>query len=115
MANFDLTTYPLSDRTRMVDDLTLARDLMDDGTMGVRVLGSDTFRTIRCQFEPMSEATSAAFSSYLITNRATELDMVFTFGSPLETYRGYIWSQPTFSVVSGFWHIWQFDFRGKRV
>jgi hypothetical protein len=115
MANFDLTTYPLSDRTRMDDILTVARDVMDDGTLGVRVLGDDTWRVIGCEFEPMSESTSAAFSSYLITNRATELDMVFTFGSPLETYRGYIWSAPRFTIKEGIYHIWRFDFRGQRV
>ena len=115
MANFDLTTYPLSDRTRMVDDLVVARDIMDDGTLGIRVLGGDTFRVIACEFEPMTEATSAAFSSYLITNRATELDMVFTLVSPLETYRGYILTPPQLNVRDGVWHIWRLDFRGKRV
>ena len=115
MANFDLTSYPLSDRTRMIDDLTVARDLMDDGTLGIRALGGDTFRIIACEFQPMSEATSAAFSSYLITNRATELDMVFTFGSPLETYRGYIFSAPQLIITDGLLHVWRLDFRGKRV
>lgn len=115
MANFDLTTYPLSNRTRMQADHVVQRDLMDDGTMGVRVLGGSTFRLIACEFQPMTEATSAAFASYLITNRATELDMVFTFGSPLETYRGYIWSDPTFTPASGKLHVWRFNFRGKLV
>ena len=115
MANFDTTTYPLSDRTRFIDDLTVARDIMDDGEIGIRVLGDSTFRVIVCEFQPMTEAVSAAFSSYLITNRATELDMVFTFGSPLETYRGYIISSPQLVVSNGKLHLWRFDFRGKRV
>jgi len=115
MANFDTTTYPLSDRTRMADELNVLRDIMDDGTLGIRVLGDDTFRIISCEFEPMSEQVSNDFASYLITNRATELDMVFAFGSPQETYRGYIFSTPTLAITDGTLHVWRMDFRGRRV
>jgi len=115
MANFDLTTYPLATETFMADDLNVARDIMDDGTLGIRVLGSSAYRTISCVFEHMDAATSAAFAAYLVTNRATELDMLFGFRSPQDTYRGYIWGNPSFTVVEGVWHVWTMEFRGKKI
>ena len=115
MANFDTTTYPLSDRTQFSDELNVARDIMDDGTMGIRVLGDDTFRTLRCEFEPMSEQVSNDFAAYLVTNRATELDMVLAFGSPQERYRGYIFAPPQMNVIGGRWHVWRLTFRGRKV
>ena len=110
---FDLTTYPLGDRTRFVSDKTVMRDILDDGNMRLRVLGGDTFRLIRCVFQPMTEANSAAFENYLITNRATEFTMTFAFGSPEDVYTGYIFSDPQVTVSNGFLHTWTFDFRGK--
>lgn len=109
---FDLTTYPLSDRSRFVDDHTVARDLLDDGTMRIRVLGASTFRIIRCVFEHLTEADAATFEAYLITNRATLFDMVFPFDSPVTTYQGYIWSTPQNTVTNGTFHVVSFDFRG---
>jgi len=110
---FDLTTYPLDDQTRFQSDKTVMRDILDDGNMRIRVLGDDTFRTISCVFQLMSESSSAAFENYLITNRATEFTMTFGFGSPQDVYTGYIWSAPQVTVTEGVWHTWAFDFRGK--
>ena len=112
---FPLSTYPLSDKTRMDDDHVVARDRLDDGSMRIRVLGSDTFRIIRCVFEHLTEAQASTFEAYLITNRATEFDMVIDSQSPITTYQGYIWSDPRISVTSGFLYTFQFDFRGKVV
>lgn len=110
---FDLTTYPLSDRTQFFSDHTVVRDILDDGNMRMRVLGGDSFRLIRCVFQPMSEAASTAFEAYLITNRATEFTMTFTFGSPQDVYTGYIWGEPALTITDGTLHYWSFDFRGK--
>lgn len=111
---FDLTTYPLSDRTSFINDKTVMRDILDDGNMRIRVLGGDTFRTINCIFKHMSEATSAAFEAYLITNRATEFTMTMPWSSsPIDIYTGYIFSDPSVTVVDGIWHVWSFQFRGK--
>lgn len=110
---FNLSTYPLSDQTTLINEKNVMRDILDDGNMRIRVLGGDTFRNISCVFQLMSEATSAAFENYLITNRATEFTMTFTFGSPQDVYTGYIWSEPSVAVIDGIWHQWSFVFRGK--
>jgi len=109
---FDLTTYPLADRTQFVSDHTAVRDVLDDGNMRIRVLGDDTFRLIRCVFMPMSKSESAAFENYLITNRATDFTMTFAWSSPEDVYTGYIWGDPRLTV-NGPLHFWSFDFRGK--
>ena len=110
---FDLTTYPLSDQTTFLNEKNVVRDVLDDGNMRLRVLGGDSFRSITCVFQLMSEATSAAFENYLITNRATEFTMTFAFGSPQDVYTGYIWSEPNVTVIDGVWHQWTLTFRGK--
>lgn len=112
---FPLSTYPLSDKTRMDDSQTVARDVLDDGTMRVRVLGSDNFRTIRCVFEHLSASQASTFEAYLNANRATEFDMVIDSESPITTYQGYIWSDPSVSVSHGRLYTFRFDFRGKVV
>jgi hypothetical protein len=112
---FPLTTYPLSDRTQFNAEHVVARDVLDDGEMRLRVLGASTYCTIRCVFSPMTKATSDTFEAYLITNRATEFTMVLTDASPtVATHQGYIWSDPTVSVSNGL-YTWSFDFRGKIV
>jgi hypothetical protein len=112
---FPLSTYPLSDRTQINDEHTVARDVLDDGTMRIRVLGDSTFRTVRCVFNYLTESESSTFEQYLITNRATEFTMVLDSQSPTTTYQGYIWSNPSVSVRDGNLYTWQFDFRGKVV
>lgn len=111
---FDLTTYPLSDATRFINEKNVMRDILDDGNMRIRVLGADSFRTINCVFKHMTEATSAAFEAYLITNRATEFTMTMPWSvSPIDVYTGYIFSDPQMVVVDGFLHVWSFTFRGS--
>jgi hypothetical protein len=112
---FPIATYPLGGRTRFVDDHTIKRDVLDDGTMRVRVVGASTYRTISCSFEFISETVSAALEAYLITNRATEFDIPLEFGSPLTTYRGYFWSNATTSVTNGQLHTVTIQFRGAVV
>ena len=112
---FPLTTYPLSDRTRTDEDPGVARDRLDDGEMRVRVLGSSTYRQIRCVFGYMTETESTTFEAYLITNRATEFTMVIDSQSPVTTYQGYIWSNPAVTVTEGGLYTWSFNFRGKVV
>ena len=112
---FPLTTYPLSDRTQFNAEHIVARDVLDDGEMRIRVLGASTFVIIRCVFSPMSKATSDVFEAYLITNRSTEFTMVLSDASPtVATHQGYIWSDPTVSVSNGL-YTWSFDFRAKVV
>ena len=109
---FPVSTYPLSDRSRFEDDHTIARDMMSDGTMKVRVLGSQTFRTINCVFEHLSTTTFDTFMAYLRTNRATEFDLSIAFASPQETITGYIWSDPRVTVTEGDLYTVSFDLRG---
>ena len=111
---FPLSTYPLRDSSRMQDDLVTSRDRLDDGNMRIRVLGTDTFHTIRCVFAPMGESTKVTFEAYLRTNKATEFDIVTDSSSPTVTYRGYMWSDPSYSQSNGLYTV-SFDFRGKVV
>lgn len=109
---FPLSTYALRDTSNMQDDFVTSRDALDDGNMRIRVLGTDTFHTVRCVFCPMSEATKVTFEAYLRANRATEFDMVIDTSSPTVTYTGYIWSDPQYSQSNGLYTV-SFDFRGK--
>jgi len=109
---FPLSTYQLSDRSRFTDEQTVAQDLMSDGSMKVRVLGSSTYRTINCVFEYLDSTTFQTFMSYLRTNRVTEFDMTIAFSSPQETITGYIWSEPRVTVSEGKLYTVDFDFRG---
>ena len=108
---FPLSTYPLRDTTRMQDDLVTARDVLDDGNMRIRVLGTDAFQVIRCVFNPISESAKVTFEAYLRSNTATEFDIVTDTSSPTVTYRGYIWSDPVYAKSSGLYTV-SFDFRG---
>ena len=108
---FPLSTYPLRDTTRMQDDLVTARDVLDDGNMRIRVLGTDNFQVIRCVFNPMTVASKVTFEAYLRTNVATEFDIVTDSSSPTVTYRGYIWTDPTYQKADGLYTV-SFDFRG---
>lgn len=107
---FPLSTYPLSDRTQFNAEHIVARDVLDDGEMRVRVLGGSAFSTIRCVFNPLDQSTSDTFGAYLVTNRATEYTMVINS----ITHQGYIWSDPAVSISNGL-YTWAFDFRAKVV
>lgn len=109
---FPLSTYALSDRSRFIDDHTVARDMMSDGSMKVRVLGSSNYRTINCVFEYLDTTTFQTFMSYLRTNRVTEFDLTISFASPAETLTGYIWSDPRVTPAYGRLYTVDFDFRG---
>ena len=111
---FPVSTYPLRDSTRMQDDFITARDVLDDGNMRIRVLGGDTFQTVRCVFNPMPIASKVTFEAYLRTNRATEFDLVTDSSSPTVTYRGYIWGDPSYNQDDGLYTV-SFEFRGKVV
>lgn len=112
---FPLSTYPLSDRTRLLDQHNVRRDVMDDGSMYIRQMSAESFKVIRCVFNPLDESTARTFWDYLITNKATEFTMSFSFQSPQQTYQGYIWSDPSDSVSQGTLHTISFDFRGEIV
>ena len=108
---FPLSTYPLRDSSRMQDDLVTMRDRLDDGSMRIRVLGTSNFSTIRCVFNPMSVASKVTFEAYLRANTATEFDIITDSSSPTITYRGYIWSDPSYTKRDGLYTV-SFDFRG---
>lgn len=108
---FDLTTYPLQDATQFGHRLSGMVDIMDDGTLRYRSLSSDSFAEIRCRFEPMSAATSAAFETYITNNSATEFEI--TYNS--KTWRGYIDPRTPLMSTEGPWHTWSFNFKGKAV
>ena len=52
---FPQSTYTISDRTQFNDDHVVSRDLLDDGSMRLRVLGDSSYQIIRCVFEHMTE------------------------------------------------------------
>lgn len=112
---FPQSTYTISDRTQFNDDHVVARDLLDDGSMRLRVLGDSSYQIIRCVFEHMTESSADTFIKYLRSNKTTEFDMTFAFNSPSSVYRGYIWSDPRDSVTDGVLHTVSFDFRGAIV
>lgn len=109
---FPLSTYTISDRSRFIDDHTVARDIMSDGSMKVRVLGASTYRTINCVFEYLDSTTYQTFISYLRANRTTEFDMTIAFSSPQETITGYIFTDPRTTPSNGDLYTVDFDFRG---
>jgi len=112
---FPFSSYTLEDSTGVTDSLNVSRELMDDGTPVIRTLGSATFRTMSCQFLPMSISDAQALADYLVTNRATEFDMLDADALGSSTYRGYVWSDIRVQHTSGVLARVSFDFYGKRV
>lgn len=108
---FPLDTYTLDDTTTFVDSIAYRRDIMDDGSPSITALGNTRYRTMRCVFGPMYGDTSETFETYLITNLATEFDMVYKSN----TYRGYIMSDPKTEPFDGDMTRVSFDFRGYLV
>ena len=111
---FPFSSYTLLDSSAASDDHVVSREVMDDGTPVVRVLGSSTFRTVSCEFIPMSISNAQALMYYLHANKATEFDML-SDGLGTSTYRGYIWSSPSISYSQGVLATVSFDFYGKRI
>lgn len=106
---FPLSTYPLEDRSTFVDEYRVSRDVLDDGSMSLAVLGDTHYRLVRCVFSPLTAATSATFETYLQTNRSTEFDLVYQG----ITYTGYIWSDIRTEPLEGALTRVSFDFRGE--
>lgn len=111
---FPFSSYALLDSSGASDNHVVSREVMDDGTPVVRVLGADTFRTVSCEFVPMSISDAQALMDYLHTNKATEFDML-SDGLGTSTYRGYIWSEPRIRFTQGVLATVSFDFYGKRI
>ncbi|WP_027949872.1 hypothetical protein [Haliea salexigens] len=111
---FPFSSYALLDTSGAMDDHIVSREVMDDGTPVIRVLGTSTFRTLTCEFVPMSISDAQALMDYLHTNKATEFDMS---GDGLGTsiYRGYIWSEPRIQFSQGVLATVSFNFYGKRI
>jgi len=110
---FPLSTYALSDRTRINYDNTVARDLLHDGTINVRVLGDSSYATVNCVFEYLSGSTADSLLSYVQTNRVTEFDLVITYASPVVKVTGYIMTDPVVTVSNGQLYTITFDLRGS--
>lgn len=98
---FPVSTYPLSDRTRILPQQNIARDMLDDGTPRVRQLSATNHCMVNCVFEYVSGATADALLTYLNTNKTTEFALVIPFSSPVVTVTGYLWSDPDVSVSNG--------------
>jgi hypothetical protein len=111
---FPFSSYTLRDSTTLTDNHVISREVMDDGTPIVRVLGSSTYRMIKCEFIPMSIADAEAMTDYLNTNRATEFEMADSGVFGAATYTGYIWSDIEVRYESGVLARVSFDFYGKR-
>lgn len=112
---FPFSSYTLEDSTGISDSLNVSREILDDGTPVIRTLGASTFRALSCTFIPMTISDAQALVDYLITNRATEFDMVDADALGSSTYRGYIWSDVRVTHESGILARVSFDFYGKRV
>lgn len=106
---FPLTTYPLSDKTNFRDDHTIARDLLDDGEMRIRVIGTDTYDTLRLVFAPLDDVAAAALQAYLRTNRVTEFYITYQSA----TYTGYLWSEVRARPFDAILSTISVAFRGK--
>lgn len=111
---FPFSSYTLLDATSAQDDHIISREIMDDGTPVIRVLGASTFRRVMCQFNPMNISDAQALMDYLHTNKATEFDMTDD-GLGTSTYRGYIWSEPQIAFEQGVLARVSFEFYGKRI
>lgn len=107
---FDVTSYPLDAATRFSHQPRVARDVLDDGSPRVRVLGDD-YAEIDLVFEPMDSSTAQAFEGYIYTNIATEFDITHRGA----TYRGYLWSDLQTDESLGRLTVFTIRFRGKRV
>ena len=108
---FDVTTYPLSADTKAPRGATIARDILDDGSPRIRVLGGE-FATVELFFNPMDSVKAQSFEAYISANYATEFDITIR-GT---TYRGYIWSDLSDDASKGSNAVmYQLDFRGKVV
>lgn len=112
---FPFVSYALRDSTGITDSLTVTREVLDDGTPVIRTLGASTYRTLSCVFVPMTLSDAQALVDYVVTNRATEFDMVDTDALGSSTYRGYIWSDVRVAHEDGVIASVSFDFYGKRV
>ena len=110
---FPLSTYPLSDRTRISEDHTVLRDLLDDGTMRVRVVGSSSFAVLSLVWEYLDGSTCDALLSYIKTNRVTEFDITVAYSSPVVTYTGYFWDDPQVTPSQGKLYTVTATFRGS--
>lgn len=105
---FDLTTYALEDRTRFSDEPTAAHDVMDDGSLRVRVLRDTEYREFKCIFTPRAGADVDTLVQYLRANVATEFDLVHE-GT---TYRGYFMGKADTSHTDGDFGRVTMKFRG---
>lgn len=97
---FDFATYPLERRTGFDVNLNVERDVADDRTPHVRILGEKTYRTGKLVFVPMVTSVADALESYLIANQGAE----FSFsgaGWAGQTFYGYLWSDPRRVTLSG--------------
>jgi len=94
MTVFDFNTYPITDDFTVSHSGVVTREIMDDGTPRVRVLGGSGYRTTRLTFQPMLAATSDALLAFIAANRATSID----FG---DYGTGYFWSDPTETAAGG--------------
>ena len=111
MATFNLTLYPLEQATTLRPTLGTNIDQMDDGALHIRTLNPETYNTIRCVFQPMSASDSANFYAYLVTNRATELDIAHNG----EIIRGYIDGNSVTEDIDNGLHFWKFRLKGQLV
>jgi len=112
---FPVSTYPLEEATRMEDDDPVMLDVLDDGEMRLRVLGTSSYQRIRCSFTPMTPQQKDTFAAYIRTNRAVEFDLTTDSTSPTILYRGYIVpATARYNPRSGYYSV-TMDFRGKVV
>ena len=101
--------YPLIEGTAQRPQFSTAVDDMDDGTLHVRVLSTDTFNTISVEVIPLSATESASFYSYLVTNRANEI--LITINTKL--IFGYIDGNSVTKQIRNGLHYWKFRLKGK--
>lgn len=111
---FPFSSYALNDSTDLSDNHIISREVMDDGTPVIRELGSSTYRTLNCEFVPMTISEAQALVDYLHTNKATEFEMTDTDALGGSSYVGYIWSDIQVRYESGVLARVSFDFYGKR-
>lgn len=109
---FPVSTYPLIQDAGAADHdaQIVIRDIMDDGSPRVRVMGSDTWVERPMAFIPMSADDAALLVDYLTANAGTLFSVTYMSG----TWEGYLWSDPKTNMKSGKWFVTT-SFYGKKV
>jgi len=90
--------YYLTKESTATVHRNVATDRMDDGSMHVRLLGSESYDTIRCVLPYLSQVEYLSFKAWFLSARADEVTMVLDG----QSYTGYIASDLSVTRNGGY-------------